>query len=184
MSETPENNAGGIGAPAQKALDTLSAEMHADIPLTEDDKLWGMFGHLSALSSLIGVPFGSIIGPVVVYAVKKDQSRFVHFHALQSMFFHIGFAIASVVLAIPLTILALLTGGILIIPLIAIGVLLGVLMIVYVVIMGLKAKEGKWALYPIAGKMAYDKVMAAPEPVKPASPATPPAAPPPPSNPA
>lgn len=183
MSETPENTSGGIGAPAQKALDTLTAEEHANMPLTEDDKLWGMFGHLAALSSLVGVPFGSIVGPLVVYAVKKDQSRFVHFHALQSMFFHIGFAIASVVLAIPLTILALLTGGLLIIPLIAVGILLGVLMIVYVVIMGIKAKEGKWVLYPIAGKMAYDKVMNAPEVAKPA-PTTVPAGTPPPSNPA
>lgn len=182
MSETPEKKPDEIAATAQKAAGVLMAELPGQAgTLTEDEKLWGMLGHLSAFVSMLGLP--GVLGPFVVYLMKKDESRFIHFHALQSIFFHLALLIAGVVLAIPLTILVLISGGLLIFPLIGLAVLLGVGMLVYIAIMGVKAKEGKWVMYPYVGKMAYEKVMAAPE-KKPAesTPPTPPTTPP--SNPA
>ena len=40
-----------------------------------DDRQWGMFAHLSALSGVV-IPFGNIIGPLVVWQVKKDTLPF------------------------------------------------------------------------------------------------------------
>ena len=36
------------------------------------EKQWGMFTHLAALSGLLGIPFGGIIGPLIIYLIKKD----------------------------------------------------------------------------------------------------------------
>lgn len=40
-------------------------------------KQWGLFAHLAALSGWVGVPLGWILGPLVVWGVKKDEMAFV-----------------------------------------------------------------------------------------------------------
>jgi len=181
MSDTPETKPTNIDDTAKQAAGFLTAEMPGQGTLTEDEKLWGMLGHITTLVSMLGLP--GLLGPLVVWLMKKDESRFIHFHALQTLFLHIALILVSIVLAIPITILVIATGGLFIFPLIGLAVLLGVGMLVYTVIMGVKAKEGKWVLYPYVGKMAYDKAMAAPE-KKPGEAAPPPTPPTPPSNPA
>lgn len=42
-----------------------------------DARQWAMFAHLAALSGYVGLPFGNIIGPLVVWLMKKDQYPFV-----------------------------------------------------------------------------------------------------------
>ena len=37
-----------------------------------DERMWGMFAHLSALAMFI-IPFGSIIGPLIIWSMKKDE---------------------------------------------------------------------------------------------------------------
>ena len=43
-------------------------------PASGETKTWAMFIHLSALSGLIGVPFGHVVGPLVLWLIKKDQN--------------------------------------------------------------------------------------------------------------
>ena len=43
---------------------------------TPDERTWGMIAHLSALAGFI-VPFGNILGPLVVWLVKREHSVFV-----------------------------------------------------------------------------------------------------------
>ena len=51
---------------------------------TPDEKTWAMLSHLS-------VCFGfGIIGPLIILLVKKDESRFVAFHARQALIGHIA----------------------------------------------------------------------------------------------
>ena len=52
-----------------------------------DERTWGMLSHLSVLLNLItgfGGPIAAIIDPIY-----KDRSRFVAYHALQSMIFQL-----------------------------------------------------------------------------------------------
>ena len=42
-----------------------------------DEKQWGMFVHLAALVTLIGIPLGNVIGPLIIYLIKKDEYGFV-----------------------------------------------------------------------------------------------------------
>ncbi len=42
-----------------------------------NEKQWGMFVHLAALATFAGIPLGNIIGPLVIYLIKKDEYEFV-----------------------------------------------------------------------------------------------------------
>ena len=53
-----------------------------------DERTWGMLSHLSVLLNLI-TGFGGPIAALIVYMVYKDRSRFVAYHALQSMVFQL-----------------------------------------------------------------------------------------------
>jgi uncharacterized Tic20 family protein len=41
------------------------------------EKNFGMLCHLTALSALLGIPLGHILGPLVVWLMKKNDYPFV-----------------------------------------------------------------------------------------------------------
>lgn len=57
-----------------------------------------MAAHLAALVAIAGVPFGHVIGPLVVYLTQRERSAFVTEHAKASLNFQITVAIAAVAL--------------------------------------------------------------------------------------
>lgn len=57
----------------------------------KDERMWGMFCHLSALVGL-AVPFGNIIGPLIIYSKKKDEYVFVADQGKESLNFQISVA--------------------------------------------------------------------------------------------
>lgn len=61
--------------------------------LSQDEKNWGMFCHVAVFAGCI-VPLGNIIGPLVIWLIKKDQYGFVDYNARQAMNFQITFLIA------------------------------------------------------------------------------------------
>ena len=103
------------------------------------DRTMAMVGHLVALVGLV-FPFGNIIGPLVVWLVKKDQSRFVAFHAKQSMFFQIAVTVVVVAIMIISIPLAFICVGYLTM-LLAAGA--GLAALVYAVIGGIQVNSGK-----------------------------------------
>src|SRR5687767_1240264 len=54
----------------------------------KDARTWGMFCHLAALAGYI-IPFGNVIGPLVVWQMKKDLSPFVNDQGKEAVNFHI-----------------------------------------------------------------------------------------------
>jgi len=61
-----------------------------------DERQWAMFSHLSALIGLI-IPFGSIVGPLVIWLIKKDTMPFVNDQGKEALNFNITVAIAAIV---------------------------------------------------------------------------------------
>jgi uncharacterized protein len=53
-----------------------------------DERTWGMMAHLSTLLNLV-TGFGGPIAAFVIYVIYKDRSRFVAYHAMQSMIFQL-----------------------------------------------------------------------------------------------
>jgi len=72
-------------------------------PTTEEQN-WAMAAHLAALVTVAGLPFGHIIGPLVVYLTQRERSAFVAEHAKASLNFQINVAIAAVVLVVAMLI--------------------------------------------------------------------------------
>ena len=103
-----------------------------------------MWCHLSALAGFV-IPFGNIIGPLLVWQIKKNEFPSVVVHGKAALNFQITVSIAVVVgliLAIPLSFLCI---GVLLYPIV---IAIGICGLVFAIIAGLKANEGKEYRYP------------------------------------
>jgi uncharacterized protein len=68
--------------------------------LAVQDRNWAMAAHLSALVAIAGLPFGHLIGPLVVYLVKFRESAFVAEHARASLNYQITVSLLVIVASI------------------------------------------------------------------------------------
>lgn len=109
-----------------------------DKELTSDDRTMGMLCHLAAFAGMI-IPFGALIGPLIIWQMKKDQSEFIDYHGKESLNFQItmtiGFLISLVLVVIGIGILLIMG--------------LAIFELVVIIIAAIKANEGKKYLYPI-----------------------------------
>ena len=99
---------------------------------------YAMLCHLSAFGGLF-FPFGNILGPLIVWLVKKDEMPEVDSHGKESMNFQISVTIYTIVSAI----LVLLLIGI---PLL---IALSVFWLVVVILASVRANEGTLYRYPL-----------------------------------
>ena len=98
-----------------------------------------MFAHLSALSGVV-IPFGNIIGPLVVWQVKKDTLPFAADQGKEALNFNITMLIAAFI-GFQLTFILI---GLVLLPLI------GIAWLVFTILAGIKANEGVAYRYPYA----------------------------------
>src|ERR1700761_152020 len=100
---------------------------------SNDDRVLGLLAHLLAI-----VPGIGILGPLVIYLIKKDQSSFVAENAKESLNFQITMIIAFIV------------SWILVVVWIGFALLavLGILEVVLVIIATIRASENKIYRYP------------------------------------
>src|SRR5690606_41942531 len=61
-----------------------------------EERQWALLAHLSALTGFI-IPFGNVIGPLIVWQIKKDTMPFVAEHAKEALNFQIPVCLAVVV---------------------------------------------------------------------------------------
>ena len=117
--------------------------------VTQEQKTWGMIAHLSALVGLI-IPFGNILGPLVVWLIKKDTMPFVDDQGKEALNFNISLAIVIAGLMIVGTVLLVIVIGFLFYLLAGI---IGLAGLVFIVIAGIKANEGVAYRYPFAFRL-------------------------------
>jgi len=53
--------------------------MSENTQVSKDEQNWAMFCHLAALSGFV-IPLGNVIGPLVVWLIKKDTMPLVNQH--------------------------------------------------------------------------------------------------------
>ncbi len=107
--------------------------------LSETERNWAMLCHLSAFAGFF-FPFGGIIGPLICWLSRKDESPWVNENGKASMNFQLSILL-YMVLAIPLCFIIL---GI------PIVMFLGILKIVCIIIASIKASKGERFKYPLA----------------------------------
>jgi uncharacterized Tic20 family protein len=97
-----------------------------------------MLAHLSTFAGYL-IPFGNIVGPLVVWLMKKDELPFVDEHAKEALNFQISMTIW---IAIAVASIFCFVG-------IAITPILVVLDIVFTIIAAIKANSGERYRYPM-----------------------------------
>ena len=110
-------------------------------------RMWNMFCHLSALSGFIGLPFGNIIGPILIWQIQKDKFPSVNQHGKAALNFQITMTIALFVAGIMAVLLSFFCVGYLLIPLVILIPLAG---LVFTIIAGIKANNGEEYKYPFS----------------------------------
>jgi uncharacterized Tic20 family protein len=106
--------------------------------LSRDDKTFGMLSHLLALAGCL-IPLGNILGPLVIWLIKKDQSAFVNDQGKESINFQISITIYGIISAI----LIIVVIGILT------SIALGIFWLVLIIVASVKANEGQLYRYPL-----------------------------------
>ncbi len=138
--------------------------------LQGDEKMLALFSHLSLF-------LGGIVLPIIFWATNRDKSKFVTFHALQALWFHIAYVALIIVWVFAFIIIGV-VGGIGVgaftsatgsqeMPVFFIIMMIGFYAtlfaiifgaIAYSIYMGIKSYKGELCKYPIIGKRVYAKV--------------------------
>jgi uncharacterized Tic20 family protein len=107
--------------------------------LSETERNWAMFCHLSAFAGYL-FPFGGIIGPLICWLSRKDESIWVNENGKASLNFQLSMLL-YLVLAIPLCFI-----------LIGIPIVLAVLILKFVciIIASINASRGEEFKYPLS----------------------------------
>lgn len=100
--------------------------------------MWAMLAHISALSGFI-IPFGSILGPLIIWLIKRDEMSFVNDQAKEALNFNISMTIYAIVAGV----LIFVAIGIVLLPVVLISWL------VLTIMAAVKANEGVAYRYPL-----------------------------------
>lgn len=105
--------------------------------ISQEEKTMGMLGHLIALCGFI-IPFGNIIGPLVIWLVKKDEMPFAASQAKEALNFNITVAIAGIISAV---LMLILIGFVL-------AIVVGIAWLVLTIMAAIEANKGVAYRYP------------------------------------
>jgi len=107
-------------------------------PTSKETNTWAMFTHLSALSGYVGVPFGHIVGPLILWLIKKDQNPVLDAHGKEALNFQISSVIYGIVAFLSIFVLI----GFVLLPAVVIANL------VLTIVGAIKANNGELYRYP------------------------------------
>ncbi|MBI4005922.1 MAG: DUF4870 domain-containing protein [Gammaproteobacteria bacterium] len=105
----------------------------------KDERMWGMLCHLTAFAGFI-IPLGNVLGPLIIWLIKKDEMPFVDDQGKESLNFQITMLIAFIISFVLMFI---------VIGLVLMGIL-AVFQIVILIIASIKANDGVRYRYPYA----------------------------------
>lgn len=130
-----------------EGADPAAPQYAADgMPLEMDNnaRLWATLTHLAALSMFFtGVGF--ILGPFVVWILKRNDYPFVDWHGKES----INFQASTFIYGLALTALTFLTCGFGALVAVPAGVAIAIADVVLVVLASIAANDGRWYRYPL-----------------------------------
>lgn len=127
-----------------------STEQPLSVGPSAEEKQWAMFAHLSALagavlSSAFG-GWGTFIGPLIIWLIKKDTMPFVASQAKEALNFNITVSAIFLMLVI-LTVITFGIGALLTVP---VMLVVGIAALVFTIIAAVKANEGIDYRYPVS----------------------------------
>jgi uncharacterized Tic20 family protein len=109
-------------------------------------RTWNMLCHLSALAGFV-IPFGNILGPLLVWQIKKNEIPSVNVHGKAALNFQITVVIALLAGMAVAVVLSFFCVGFLLIPVV---MLIGLAGLIFAIIAGIKANNGEDYKYPFS----------------------------------
>ena len=103
-----------------------------------EEKQWALFAHLSSFAGLFTGGLGNILGPLVIWLIKKDTMPFVNDQGKEALNFNITIFIAAIVSALLMFVLI----GFLLLPLV------GLAWLILTIMATIKASNGEAYRYP------------------------------------
>ena len=137
--------------------------------VSSDDKTLALLSHLSLV-------LGGILLPVIIWATQKDKSKFVRFHSLQSIFYHLSLAVIIAVVVIFVALILIIAGigfeafnnhhghnsgaFAILVTIVLYGLIfvIGVGGVAYSVYAGIRAYKGEYFKFPVIGNLIYNKI--------------------------
>lgn len=122
----------------------MTEELKQSPSITPDPEArkWALFAHLSGFLGCL-IPMGNLIGPLLIWQLKKDAHPFVDDQGKEALNFQITVTIAALICAALMLILI----GLLLIWVVVIGA------VVLMIIAAIKANEGQAYRYPFCWRI-------------------------------
>ncbi|MDH3214990.1 MAG: DUF4870 domain-containing protein [Candidatus Krumholzibacteria bacterium] len=108
--------------------------------LSREARKWAMICHIIALVGILGNGIGFLVGPLVVWLLKREDDPFINEQGKEAVNFQITMFIALIVSAL----LAMIVIGIFLL------IAVGILMTVFPIIAAIKANDGNHYAYPLS----------------------------------
>jgi len=146
MSENPID-------PSQTSAPPPPPSDHHGSGISADQRQWAMFAHLSAIAGAVltsGIGgWGTFLGPLIIWLVKKDTMPFVDDQAKEALNFNITVAIVF----FALWVLVFVTLGIGLLIAIPAWFVIGIAWLVFTIIAAIKANDGVTYRYPFTMRL-------------------------------
>lgn len=117
--------------------------MAQDLELPEqqkEERIWAAFCHLSAFAGLVFPPFGFVLGPVIIWIIKKEGMPLVADQGREA----INFQLTMLIILIICFVLVFLLIGFLLIA------FWGIFQFIIIIVATIKAHAGVYYRYPFA----------------------------------
>ena len=128
----------------EESIQQPQAPQISDVAPVGEERTWALFGHLSALSAFV-CGIGFVLGPLIIWLVKRDSLPFAGDQAKEALNFNITVGIVGLALVI-LTFITLGIGALLTVPL---GFVLFIGWLVFTIIAAINANNGVRYRYPL-----------------------------------
>jgi uncharacterized Tic20 family protein len=118
--------------------------------LQRSDRAWPVLCHLSALILFLGIPFGNIIGPLIVWLIKRGDSAEADYHGREALNFNISWTLYMIVAGCVTVALMFILIGFLMLPLlIGAAIIVPIIQLILTIIASVKAGNGTYYRYPL-----------------------------------
>lgn len=139
-SNRPEPAALPAATPPEQPPPQVPPPPPADPPKPNDGRNWAAMAHLSAFLGYASIPFGFLLGPLIVWAALKDKHAFVDEQGKEALNFQLSILIYTLA-SIPLICLCV---GLMLL------VLISVMNFVFIIVAAVRAANGEHYRYPLA----------------------------------
>jgi uncharacterized Tic20 family protein len=112
--------------------------------VNKDARMWAMFCHLAALGALVVPVVGSVIGPLVIWQIKKDDFPFVDEQGKEAVNFQISMLLYAVIGSVVCLITCV---GAPLMPIVWFAVI--IVDLIFLLIAAVKANNGFHYRYPL-----------------------------------